>query len=698
MHLAVHNIKQREGESTRAFVTRNLVEFLSTDLPTTYKGLMEKTYTWIKAREVENNGALNDRREGFEKSRKNPSWDNKKGHKNRDRDNRALKRKSVEESVDGVREITFLPFLSINSSDLVIIKAQISRRLMSRVYMDSGSSCEVIYEHCFLKLKLSIGTAMQRMGIIVYTIYEAIKFHTPRGIGTIFLTRKFDKARKEQKKLKGTPQKATKDILNCVDTKERIVVNEEYSKQTIVIGRQLPTSFKMKLHDMDVKPYYGKKKDDGRWKLCVDFTDINKACPKDHHPLPAIDQKVEILSMFQLKCFLDAYKGYHQIQMEEITRKRQPSTQEKECSAIKDYLLKMNKRSVVSRKRKKAGTRVLCEPIAVKSIIRLPRVGKTHTGPHTCRKKASKGTIAKWAFELGEHEIEFKGRNSVTGQILADFLGLMLVRLEGKEYTYALRFEFETTKNEAEYEALLAGLLIATKMKIQELAIFVDSQLVANQHVRRDLYKKVDALSKLASMTFSKLAKEVLVEVVHEKSIIQREVADIVKEEGDNWMLPIREYLQLGILPSDPQKARKLQIKAPWATANNIRRCEVPRHSHRLLQKMGRSKATDIHNWEAYGEIRIFPVFSKGLEYSKPSPLSIIPKQMGRLRSPTGTSTTLKSSNGETSFSLVYGSEAIVPIKIGVETKRIQDFDVKQNEKRRRENLDMLEDRRESYD
>ncbi|GJX16871.1 reverse transcriptase domain-containing protein [Tanacetum coccineum] len=59
--------------------------------------------------------------------------------------------------------------------------------------------------------------------------------------------------------------------------------------------------------------------------------------------------------------------------------------------------------------------------------------------------------------------------------------GLMLVNPKGKEYTYALIFEFETTNNEAEYEALLAGLRIATKMKIQELAIFVDSQLVANQ-------------------------------------------------------------------------------------------------------------------------------------------------------------------------------------------------------------------------
>ncbi|GKC94605.1 hypothetical protein Tco_1160047 [Tanacetum coccineum] len=86
-HLAVHNIKQREGESTRAFVTRtrSLVEFLSTYLPTTYKGLMEKTYTWIKAREVATNGALDDYREGSDSFRKNSSWDNNKGKKNRDK-------------------------------------------------------------------------------------------------------------------------------------------------------------------------------------------------------------------------------------------------------------------------------------------------------------------------------------------------------------------------------------------------------------------------------------------------------------------------------------------------------------------------------------------------------------------------------------------------------------------------------------
>nr|GEX70061.1 reverse transcriptase domain-containing protein [Tanacetum cinerariifolium] len=57
------------------------------------------------------------------------------------------------------------------------------------------------------------------------------------------------------------------------------------------------------------------KKHDGSWRLCVDFTDLNKACPQDCYPLPEIDWKVESLCGYPFKCFLDAYKGYHQIQM-----------------------------------------------------------------------------------------------------------------------------------------------------------------------------------------------------------------------------------------------------------------------------------------------------------------------------------------------------------------------------------------------
>ncbi|GJW77128.1 reverse transcriptase domain-containing protein [Tanacetum coccineum] len=51
--------------------------------------------------------------------------------------------------------------------------------------------------------------------------------------------------------------------------------------------------------------------------MCVDFKDLNKACPKDGYPLPKIDWKVESLCGYPFKCFLDAYKGYHQIKMAE---------------------------------------------------------------------------------------------------------------------------------------------------------------------------------------------------------------------------------------------------------------------------------------------------------------------------------------------------------------------------------------------
>ncbi|GJS13204.1 hypothetical protein Tco_0407676 [Tanacetum coccineum] len=68
------------------------------------------------------------------------------------------------------------------------------------------------------------------------------------------------------------------------------------------------------------------KKHDGSWRMCVDFTDLNKSCPKDCYPLPKIDWKVESLCGYPFKCFLDAYKGYHQIQMAEEDEEKWPFT------------------------------------------------------------------------------------------------------------------------------------------------------------------------------------------------------------------------------------------------------------------------------------------------------------------------------------------------------------------------------------
>ncbi|GKA71646.1 reverse transcriptase domain-containing protein [Tanacetum coccineum] len=59
--------------------------------------------------------------------------------------------------------------------------------------------------------------------------------------------------------------------------------------------------------------------------------------------------------------------------------------------------------------------------------------------------------------------------------------GLILTNSEGVEFTYAMRFRFEATNNEAEYEALRAGLRIAEQMGVKNLQANVDSQLVANK-------------------------------------------------------------------------------------------------------------------------------------------------------------------------------------------------------------------------
>nr|AAX95687.1 RNase H, putative [Oryza sativa Japonica Group] len=53
----------------------------------------------------------------------------------------------------------------------------------------------------------------------------------------------------------------------------------------------------------------------GKLRMCIDYTDLNKACPKDPYPLPRIDQIVDSTAGCDLLCFLDAYSGYHQIRM-----------------------------------------------------------------------------------------------------------------------------------------------------------------------------------------------------------------------------------------------------------------------------------------------------------------------------------------------------------------------------------------------
>ena len=68
------------------------------------------------------------------------------------------------------------------------------------------------------------------------------------------------------------------------------------------------------------------KKANGKWRLCIDFTDVNGACLKDSFPLPRIDLIVDAIAGHELLSFMDAFSGYNQISMDPDDQEKTPFT------------------------------------------------------------------------------------------------------------------------------------------------------------------------------------------------------------------------------------------------------------------------------------------------------------------------------------------------------------------------------------
>ncbi|GKA97681.1 reverse transcriptase domain-containing protein [Tanacetum coccineum] len=149
-------------------------------------------------------------------------------------------------------------------------------------------------------------------------------------------------------------------------------------------------------------------------------------------------------------------------------------------------------------------------------------------------------------------------------------------------------------------------------MEITKVEIFLDSQLLVNQikgtfigkqtsikyylqkvktalrgfeeytveHVRMNQNKKVDALRKLASMTFKHLTKEVLVKVLTKRSIEEKEVLKVDMQERKSWMGLIHENLLSRLLPEDTKEARRIRIRIikeihEWSCGFNAEPCSL---------------------------------------------------------------------------------------------------------------------------
>jgi hypothetical protein len=99
--------------------------------------------------------------------------------------------------------------------------------------------------------------------------------------------------------------------LHRFDEEKRRVIDEEIVK--LLVARFIKEMYHP---EWLANPILVKKKS-GKWRMCVDYTSLNKACPKDLFPLPCIYQVVDSTSACETFCFLDMYSGYHQIVMKE---------------------------------------------------------------------------------------------------------------------------------------------------------------------------------------------------------------------------------------------------------------------------------------------------------------------------------------------------------------------------------------------
>ncbi|GJZ92526.1 reverse transcriptase domain-containing protein [Tanacetum coccineum] len=624
----------------------------------------------------------------------------------------------------------------------MIIEVEMGGHFVHRVYIDGGASSEVLYEHCFIKLRKEIrdqmvpatthligfsGETIWPLGQIALlaghkenprpstTAHGMLKFPVKGGTVTLQSSRVIPM---ECAMISGPSIQSTAEN-QVLEEKINIAIHPEYPEQTVAIGSTLTEKGRKELCSL-----LKQNLDIFAWK-------------------PAIDAKEAISAVLMTD------REGRQIPVYFVSRTlRGPEVNYTPMEKLVLALLSASKRL---KRYFQAHTVVVITNQPIKQLLSSSEIS---------------GRMLKWKFELEGYDIQYRPRTAIKGQILADFIverpeeespdelvaepevlpepwtlftdgsscvdgsgaGLILTNPEGAEFTYAMRFRFEATNNEAEYEALIAGLRIAEQMGVKNLQANVDSRLVANQ------------------VNGSYVAKEsgmCAVEKLKNKSINEKEILDVVEEEGNTWMTPIYEYLTKEILPEDKKKARAVRRKAVRNPQQNL----TPITSPWPFYKWGIDIAGPFP--EGPGKVKFLIVaidyFTKWIEAKavatitgnqvkkfvwdnivcifglpgeiisdngkqfRDNPFKIVLGEGIKARLEERSKdwleelphvlwahrTMIKSSNGETPFSLTYGTEAVIPAEIGMPTLRTTEVDQANNNEALGINLDLIEERRE---
>ncbi|GKU96176.1 hypothetical protein SLEP1_g9443, partial [Rubroshorea leprosula] len=288
------------------------------------------------------------------------------------------------------------------------------------------------------------------------------------------------------------------------------------------------------------------KKPNGKWRMCIDFTNLNEACPKDPHPLPNVEKLVEQAAGHERMSFLDASSGYHQKLVQivfklQIDRNIEVYVDDMIVTSVRaeDHIddlnetfqnlrraqMKMNplKCTFAIESGKFLGYVVSKKEIEIVVYTNLPL-------KKILQKPELFGRLIRWSVELSEYDLKFQPRTTIKGQAMADFLveclsatmeekvpeypiwvlyvdgaasiegsgaRVVLVGPDGFKSEYALRFKFQTTNNVAEYEALIYGLKLASELKVQSILNSRFASFQLDKTPRAD-NQRADELSKLA--------------------------------------------------------------------------------------------------------------------------------------------------------------------------------------------------------
>ncbi|XP_025640755.1 uncharacterized protein [Arachis hypogaea] len=172
--------------------------------------------------------------------------------------------------------------------------------------------------------------------------------------------------------------------------------------------------------------------------------------------------------------------------------------------------------------------------------------------------------------------------------------GVILENQNGITIEQSVRYEFPVSNNQAEYEALLAGLALAREVGAKILEVNTDSQVVSSQingdyqtrdsllqqyltkvnklkegfehitiqHVPRERNARADLLSKLASTKPENGNKSLIQEVIRSPSVSTTTNAHLTSSNRESWTYPILQYLLDGTLPLDPKEGKQIKREA----------------------------------------------------------------------------------------------------------------------------------------